>query len=208
MSPLLHTPIHTEAILQPQLVGVKLEIEASSQLARSTVDGLTPRELTQQPGPQSWSVAECLAHLNLTSKAYLSLVTMAIENARLGARYGSAPYRMDWKGYLLWWICERHGRFKTKTTDRFKPLSVEPASQVLPEFLSLQDRLLDCLYRANGLALNRIKVTSPFDNRIQYNLYSCFRLLPAHQRRHLWQAAQARATVTGSSASIADHRID
>ena len=94
MSPLLHTPIHTEAILQPQLVGVKLEIEASSQLARSTVDGLTPRELTQQPGPQSWSVAECLAHLNLTSKAYLPLVTMAIENALLDGRYGSAPYRI------------------------------------------------------------------------------------------------------------------
>ena len=80
----------------PSAVGVKLEIEASSQLARSTVDGLTPRELTQQPGPQSWSVAECLAHLNLTSKAYLPLVTMAIENALLDARYGSAP--TGWTG--------------------------------------------------------------------------------------------------------------
>jgi DinB superfamily len=146
-------------------------------------------------------VAECLAHLNLTSKSYFSLITMAIENARLDRWYGSAPYRMDWKGYLLWWLSERHGRFKMKTTERFRPLSVEPVSHILPEFLFLQDRLIECLYRANGLALNRIKITSPFDARLQYNLYSCFRLLPAHQRRHLWQAAQARSAVTAGAAS-------
>jgi hypothetical protein len=32
---------------------------------------------------------------------------------------------------------------------------------------------------------------SPFDSRVRYNLFSAFRIIAAHQRRHLWQAEQA-----------------
>ena len=29
---------------------------------------------------------------------------------------------------------------------------------------------------------------SPFNSKLHYNLYSAFRIITAHQRRHLWQA--------------------
>jgi len=33
-----------------------------------------------------------------------------------------------------------------------------------------------------------VRVTSPFNARVRYNLYACFTILPRHQHRHLWQA--------------------
>jgi hypothetical protein len=43
---------------------------------------------------------------------------------------------------------------------------------------------------ADGLALGRIRITSPFDSRLRYNLFSCLTILPRHQQRHIWQAEQ------------------
>ena len=35
-----------------------------------------------------------------------------------------------------------------------------------------------------------MKITSPFNPRIRYNLYACLTILPPHQERHIWQAEQ------------------
>jgi hypothetical protein len=37
----------------------------------------------------------------------------------------------------------------------------------------------------------RLRIRSPFDSRLRYNLYSCLTIIPAHQRRHLAQAEEA-----------------
>jgi hypothetical protein len=48
-----------------------------------------------------------------------------------------------------------------------------------------------CVEAADGLPLGSVRITSPFDPRLRYNLYSCLTILPRHQHRHLWQAEQA-----------------
>jgi hypothetical protein len=40
-----------------------------------------------------------------------------------------------------------------------------------------------------------MKIISPFDRRVRYNVFSAFRIVVAHQRRHLWQAEQAVASL-------------
>ena len=44
---------------------------------------------------------------------------------------------------------------------------------------------------ARGFAIYRVKLVSPFAEKMKYNAYSAFVLITAHNRRHLWQAAQA-----------------
>jgi hypothetical protein len=43
---------------------------------------------------------------------------------------------------------------------------------------------------ATGLAIDKVRVTSPVYARISYNVYGAFCILTAHERRHLWQAEQ------------------
>ena len=61
----------------------------------------------------------------------------------------------------------------------------------MAEFRGLQGKIAELIHEAHDLDLRRVKIVSPFDKRVKYNVYSAFRILIAHQRRHLWQAEQA-----------------
>ena len=94
---------------------------------------------------------------------------------------------------ILLWSLEPPPRFRVKTTAPFKPVDVEPVAEVLPAFLALQDELRKRVEAADGLAVDRVKVTSPFLSNVKYNVYSAFVIALAHERRHLWQARETQS---------------
>ena len=63
-----------------------------------------------------------------------------------------------------------------------------PKAEVLAEFERLQEAQMEAVRGADGHPIDRVWVTSPFDSRLRYNLYSTFVILPTHQRRHVVQA--------------------
>lgn len=147
--------------------------------------------LTRRPREDSWSAAECVAHLSLTAAASAPLVEEAVADLRARGRVSDAPDRMDWLGRLLRWTLEPPPRLRTGTAAPFQPQRVEPLDEVLSEFRRQQSRLLAALRSAEGLVLSARKVVSPFDSRVRYNAYAMFRILETHERRHLWQAQRA-----------------
>src|SRR2546426_348488 len=68
-----------------------------------------------------------------------------------------------------------------------------PSRWAMADFARLQGELAQRLERSSGHDLNRARVVSPFNARLSYNLYSCFRVLLAHERRHLRQAEEGRS---------------
>ena len=74
------------------------------------------------------------------------------------------------------------------TSQAFLPAAIDPPAKVLQTFDALQEQVRGCVHEAQGLDLGRIRLASPFDARLKYNLYSCLRIIPAHQRQHLVQA--------------------
>src|SRR5256886_2547279 len=89
---------------------------------------------------------------------------------------------------ILWATMGPPVRFRIKTIARFLPSGVAAPELLVQEFDRLQAAQLDCLAQADGLPLSQVRVTSPFNARVRYNLYACFTILPRHQHRHLWQA--------------------
>jgi hypothetical protein len=77
------------------------------------------------------------------------------------------------------------------------PGSNLPRDHLLAEFERLQADQMVCVTEADGLRLGQMWIRSPFDPRIRYNAYSCLTILPRHQHRHLWQAEQVWATMSG-----------
>ena len=49
------------------------------------------------------------------------------------------------------------------------------------------------LEAADGVALDEVRVRSPFVPLIRMDLGTAFTVIAAHQRRHLWQAEQVAA---------------
>jgi hypothetical protein len=71
-----------------------------------------------------------------------------------------------------------------------QPLESEGSEPVLQEFERLHNELIDLLQASAGKAIDQQKMKSPFAN-MHYNAYSAFRIIAAHDRRHLWQAQKA-----------------
>ncbi|RPI27591.1 MAG: DinB family protein [Acidobacteria bacterium] len=181
----MRTPLH------PQLEQLQRELqqagEQASRLAASVDEGIWAR----RPEPGRWSAAECVVHLNLTSEAYIPLIEYTIRQGREREWRGNGPYRRDPIGWLLARIIEPPARLRVKTTAPFVPRISGQKDEIVGEFLELQKRLEDQVEAANGLNLNRLRIASPFYPRVRYNLFSGFKILAAHERRHLWQAEQA-----------------
>jgi hypothetical protein len=146
-------------------------------------------------------MAECVAHLNLTSLAYEPIVRNGLAEAKRLGRPAPRRYRRDLLGWLLWKTMGPPVRFRTKTPARFVPTGEERPEKLLADFERLQDEQLEWVRSADGLAIDRTKVASPFNARLKYNLYGCLSILPRHQHRHLWQAEQVWGAGPGGARS-------
>jgi hypothetical protein len=158
----------------------------------SSTDG---RLFTVRPAPSSWSAAEGISHLSISSDQYLAPLRSAIDTARAKNLRVKRPPKMDLLGRVLKWFLEPPIRKRLDTPARFVPKSVRAKAEAFGEFATLQSKLTELLQEMKGLDLNRMKIVSPFDKRLRYNGYSAFQILVAHQRRHLWQAEQAVAAL-------------
>src|SRR5258708_30192308 len=151
----------------------------------------TTGQLQLHPGQGRWSAAECLAHLNLGNRAYLPLLDSAIERLREKKVLGDGSFDLNWNARLLKYWLEPPSRLRLPTSPPFQPMAVRDPAEALEEFQAIGKALEEKLNSARGLALDRVKLVSPFAEKEKYNTYSAFVLIAAHNRRNLWQAEEA-----------------
>jgi hypothetical protein len=174
-----------------QLEEIVREFNSASARIRNLHTSLKPGRWNRRPEPERWSPGECVAHLNLTAIAMVPLIRHGIDEARRSGRAAGDRYRRDLVGWLLWKSISSPGRFKSKTIPAFVPTSDRPAEEVMAEFDRLQKEQIELTRAAAGLPIDRVKMSSPFNAKVRYNIFSALSILPRHQHRHLWQAEQA-----------------
>lgn len=144
--------------------------------------------------PERWSVAECVAHLNITSRAFVPLISAALDNADPHPDPSGVRYRRDLVGWLFSILVgpvPRLGRFRfgaVQTPAPFVPEGDLPQVDLMREFDELQYQQIGFVRAAEGKQLDRVRIPSPFASGVHYNLYSTFMILYRHQFRHLVQA--------------------
>ncbi|SRR6266571_3980819 len=175
--------------MHPQLAVIASDLEAASARATRLMDSLDEARFHARRDLTRWSAAECIAHLTLTARVYVPLIDAALAQ---GAPVAGVPrYQRDILGWLLSVLLEPPVRIRLKTLAAFVPAGTGTRAEVGTEFTRAQAGLLHRLETASGRDLNRLKIVSPFNAHVSYNLYSAFRILAAHERRHLWQAERA-----------------
>jgi hypothetical protein len=167
------------------------ELRESSRHAEKMFKSHTTGQLQHRPGEGCWSAAECLAHLNLSNRAYLLPLDTAIRELHGKAFPAKGTFHLNWNARLLKYWLEPPSRLRLPTSAPFRPLPVRDTEVIFREFLALEKELEEKLDSARALALDRVKINSPFAEKMKYNCYSAFVLIAAHNRRHLWQAEQA-----------------
>ena len=166
---------------------VRAELDDARHRVHAVADPLDAAAWAAAPAPKEWSVAECVMHLNLTSRAFVPRLSEALDRApRTGCEEEPG---LGLTGAFLWWALTL--RLPVKTTEPFVPGPPRPKPEVLGEFDGLQGRLAGLVDDAAGRDVRASKIVSPFDARLCYNVYAALRVLTAHQRLHVRQASAA-----------------
>jgi hypothetical protein len=186
-----------DVLMHPQLARLIDELDHAQARLDRLSDEVPEDRWSGRSDPSRWSAAECIAHLNLTSEAYIPRLMKAIEKARKLPRAGNRRYKRDPLGWFLGKMfgplpkigSVRFGRVKTMPA--FVPESDRPKQEIVSEFKRLQTELTRMVRESDGLAIDRVSIVSPFGDRIHYSCYSAFVLIARHEERHLQQAELA-----------------
>lgn len=183
--------------MQKQLKAVTDSLRSAQSRLRRLSDRLSDEEWSRRPGKARWSAAECVEHLNLTSRAYLALLPDAVVRARKRGGPRKKHYRHDALGWFMTQMNGplRHvGKFRivpVKTTAAFLPRRGRSPKQFMSDFVKLQAELAAVIRSGDGLPLDQVKIVSPFGGRMKYSAYSALVIVARHQHRHIDQAEEA-----------------
>src|SRR5436189_6440930 len=110
--------------MHPQLQLVADEYRSAQARLHDLVRAIPEEQWAKRSDPARWSVAECVAHLNITSLAYVPLLQHAVSRTRMLERRSRRRYRREPIGWQLWADIAPPVRFTIKTIGRFLASSV------------------------------------------------------------------------------------
>jgi hypothetical protein len=154
----------------------------------SKLKELSNEELNHRNSPSSWSILECLEHLNLYGDFYLPEMDNRISAAKDSA---NDQFISSWLGnyFALSMLPGKNGKLnKMKTFKSMNPIHKQLAISVIDRFAEQQDQLLQLLDRAKTVDLSKVKTSISISKWIKLRLGDTFRVVVYHNQRHMAQA--------------------
>ncbi|HEY2362853.1 MAG TPA: DinB family protein [Candidatus Angelobacter sp.] len=180
---------------------VSRDIADSRSRSQALVDGVSADQLMRRPDPGKWSIAECLAHLNITAATVQKLMARGIEQAKQEKKFGSGPFSIGSKGRLMIWIAEPPPKFRIRAPKNVRPpAAIDDPLRMLSAFMKAQDEWERLMREQEGLDLAAIKVGQ---GAFRMRLAAALPWMMAHQRRHLLQAENVKRQIVSAAPTIA-----
>jgi hypothetical protein len=198
--------IQTEALLVDLANRTKQLIQEAESFKEQ------PEEvLNYKQDASSWSVLECLEHLNLYGRFYLPEIKNRIsEHSRSSSpltesdtrqshqtsvplpprrRKHEPVFKSGWLGnYFANSMLPKMKLNKMKTFRNMNPINSKLDKKVIEEFLSQQRELLQLLEDARKISLNKTRTSISISKLIKLKLGDTFRFVIYHNQRHMLQA--------------------
>ena len=183
----------TQASSLPEdLREIQAQLEASDREAQGLLRDLDEEQLNWRPDERSWSIAQCLDHLNVTNRVYLAPVLQAVEEARRKGSVRKGPIQMGFFGRWFAASMEPPPKRKFPAPGKIVPAVRTGRAELIEEWRRAQAELDGVLRKAAGIDLNGTRFVNPFFSLIRFSVGTAFQVIAAHERRHLWQAEQVR----------------
>jgi hypothetical protein len=180
--------------MTPELASMLEQLEAIKREGQAVTAGLSDDQLNWHPAKDSWSIGECLQHLNVGVTQTLPAFDRAIGEGRSKNQLAAGPFRYGWFSRMMVASMEPPPKFRMKSP-RLIRVSVGGTyrgADLLPEFAAVRDQLAERVRQADGLDLAHVRTISPVNRLLRMPLGAYFDFMIAHDRRHLWQARQVR----------------
>ena len=158
---------------------LRSEFASAREDAAALLEGHGDAQVNWRRAPGTWSMAQCLDHLNLTGRKYLRALDRAIDEGRAKNLVGKGPFRY---GLLECWTVramDAPPMFRIKAPKAFAPAAESRLAESRDAFLALQGEFQERLTRADGLDLGKVKARSPVSRHIKFSLGKAFAAIAA-----------------------------
>lgn len=150
---------------------------------------LSDVQINWQPGPDRWSVGQCIDHLTASGGAASHFIGGAVDQARASGKTARGPFSYGWLGrWFLKQMDPAAGKKMKVPVESFRPRAGLSRGKVEAEFEGGQINLERLLEATDGLDLGRIKARSAASSLLKLNLATWFASMIVHEQRHILQA--------------------
>lgn len=184
----MQSEILTQSLLEQTRQNLN-QVEKLKQLDIST--------LTWKENSTSWSILECLEHLNLYGDFYLPQIAWKIKNTN--SKF-ETEFRSGFFGnYFAKSMLPKEKLNKMKTFKDKDPLNSKLDKNVIDKFIQQQIQLLELLNNSRNVSLNKVKVKISISNLIKLKLGDTFQFFINHIIRHLKQIERIQQAIINTS---------
>jgi hypothetical protein len=169
------------------------QIDSADRAGADIAAGITDEQFQWQPdGGRSWSIGECLDHLAKMNRLYGGVVRSGADRACSLGWHRRAPIASTIPG--RWFIASQEPPVKRRlrAPERTRPGSVRPRREILAAYHAAHEDIRRLIHDCADLDVNRATFQNPFLPLVRVRVGTGLRIIAAHDRRHLWQAAQVK----------------
>lgn len=171
-------------------------IETMLETVTQEFMSLPAADLNKKENQTSWSILECLEHLNRYSRYYNARIANAMDALQPREGDANAEARSTWLGRKFIGMMHPSNMKKQKTLKHMNPANSTLTKSVVDEFMQHQQTLLALLTRASTFNLSQGSVPVEFLKLLRMNLGDALEFVTVHQQRHVRQALRAKSPTT------------
>lgn len=150
-------------------------------------EGLSDKELNWRSSQESWSILECIEHLNMYGDFYIPEIIRRINEATKAD--SGTVFKSGWLGnYFAESMLPKDKLNKMKTFKDKNPMGSKLSREVLKRFIEQQKELINLLNAARKVNLSKVKTSISISKLIKLRLGDTLRVVIYHNQRHLVQA--------------------
>ena len=176
--------------------------QTTSQLQQTVANEFSALDLAAlnyKPTPESWSILECLEHLNRYSQYYNPALARAIAHNSDSNYVPSITY--SWLGKKSLDMVRPENGKKHKTVKHMNPANSALGMATIEAFLKHQQELQQLLQAAKSTNLNKKAIPVEFFKLLKMRIGETLEFIVTHQERHVQQAMRVKQQVAQQEAA-------
>jgi len=172
-------------ILTIELIGELIEKTRTNISKVEQFKELSDEDLNYKESIDTWSILECLEHLNIYGDFYNSEIKACIQKT------SSAPTKYFKSGfignYFVNLIKPKDKLNKMKTLKENNPLGSSLDKSVINTFINQQNECIELIENSKHINLSKTKTAISISKLIKLRLGDTLRFITAHNERHVLQ---------------------
>jgi DinB family protein len=169
------------------------EIDAADRAGDTISAQVTDEQFHWNPGGGTgWSIGQCLDHLAVINVVYGNAMREGLDLARRRGWTRRGPAAPGFFGRFFIRSLEPPVKRKLPAPAGVQPSLRRSREQILRGYHDAHVQVRRLVSHCAEIDVNRATFQNPFAKMIRVKVSTGLRVIPAHDRRHLWQAEQVR----------------